>query len=42
VPPEPLAGASIFQANGAAQNNGFMDNLASQPRDVQFALKVIW
>ncbi len=42
VPPEPLAGASIFQVNGAAQNNGFMDNLASQPRDVQFALKVIW
>ena len=42
VPPEPLAGASIFQANGAAQNNGFMDNLATQPRDVQFALKVIW
>jgi hypothetical protein len=42
VPPEPLNGAGIFDANGAVITNGFMDNLATQPRDVQFALKVIW
>jgi hypothetical protein len=42
VPPEPINGAGIFDANGAALTNGYMDNLASQPRDVQFALKVIW
>jgi hypothetical protein len=42
VPPEPLNGAGIFDASGAAITNGFLDNLATQPRDVQFALKVIW
>jgi hypothetical protein len=42
VPPEPLNGAGIFDAGGAVITNGFMDNLATQPRDVQFALKVIW
>jgi hypothetical protein len=42
LPPEPLAGAGIFDATGAIATNGFMDTLATQPRDVQFALKVIW
>jgi hypothetical protein len=42
VPPEPLSGASLFDTTGATLNNGFLDNLATQPRDVQFALKVIW
>jgi len=42
VPPEPIYGAGIFDATGAALANGYMDNLATQPRDVQFALKVIW
>jgi hypothetical protein len=42
VPPEPLAGASLFDATGATLNNGFLDNLATQPRDVQFALKIVW
>ena len=42
VPPEPLNGAGIFDASGAVITNGFFDNLATQPRDVQFALKVIW
>src|SRR6267142_3671679 len=42
LPPEPLAGAGIFDATGAVTTNGFMDTLATQPRDVQFALKVIW
>jgi hypothetical protein len=42
IPPEPLTGASLFDATGAPLNNGFLDNLATQPRDVQFALKIIW
>jgi hypothetical protein len=42
IPPEPLAGASLFDQTGAPLNNGFLDNLATQPRDVQFGLKIIW
>ena len=42
VPPEPLTGASVFDQGGAPLNNGFLDNLSTQPRDVQFALKIIW
>ncbi len=42
VPPEPLAGAGIFDGSGAVITNGFLDNLATQPRDVQFALKLVW
>jgi hypothetical protein len=42
VAPEPLAGGSLFDATGARLNNGFLDNLATQPRDMQFALKIIW
>ena len=41
-PPEPINGAGIFDQNGAVIANGEMDTLATQPRDVQFALKVIW
>jgi len=42
VPPEPGAGAGIFNENGSAGGDGSMDTLATQPRDVQFAIKVIW
>ncbi|MCU1239949.1 MAG: TonB-dependent receptor plug [Candidatus Acidoferrum typicum] len=42
VPPEPTNGAGIFDDTGAVVANGFMDTLATQPRDVQFALKIIW
>jgi hypothetical protein len=42
VPPEPLNGAGIFDQDGKIIANGEMDTLATQPRDVQFALKVIW
>jgi hypothetical protein len=42
VPPEPLNGAGIFDQDGQVIANGEMDSLATQPRDVQFALKVIW
>jgi hypothetical protein len=41
-PPEPLNGAGIFDQNGAVIANGEMDSLATPPRDLQFALKVIW
>jgi len=43
VPPLPYSGGSIFEENGArVPQSGFMDQLATQPRDVQFAIKVIW
>lgn len=43
VAPEPLAGGSLFLESGARiLNTGFLDNLATQPRDMQFALKIIW
>jgi hypothetical protein len=42
VPPEPTNGAGVFDDTGAAGANGFIDGLATSPRDVQFALKVIW
>jgi hypothetical protein len=42
VPPLPYDGAGIFDDTGAVITNGFMNTLATQPRDVQFALKVIW
>jgi Carboxypeptidase regulatory-like domain/TonB-dependent Receptor Plug Domain/TonB dependent receptor len=42
APPEPIIGAGIFDATGAPLANGFMDNLTTQPRDVQFAIKMIW
>jgi hypothetical protein len=41
-PPEPINGAGIFDQTGAIIANGYMDTLATQPRDVQFALKLIW
>jgi hypothetical protein len=41
-PPEPINGAGIFDQNGALIDNGTMDALATQPRDVQFALKLVW
>jgi hypothetical protein len=42
VPPEPTNGAGVFNEDGTNGANGFMDSLATQPRDVQFAIKVIW
>jgi hypothetical protein len=42
VPPAPGSGAGIFDATGAVIADGSMDQLATQPRDVQFAIKVIW
>jgi len=42
VPPEPINGGSIFNGDGSAGSPGTIDNLATQPRDVQFALKIVW
>jgi hypothetical protein len=49
LPPEPVngnAGAAVLNTDGsvALPNNlgGSIDTLSTQPRDVQFALKVIW
>jgi len=41
-PPSPGAGAGIFVEGGGAGANGELDSLSTQPRDVQFAIKVIW
>jgi hypothetical protein len=42
IPPGPYNGAGIFDQSGGIATNGEMDSLATQPRDVQFGLKVIW
>jgi Carboxypeptidase regulatory-like domain/TonB-dependent Receptor Plug Domain len=45
VPPEPVSasgGAALFNQDGSSAGAGQIDSLATQPRDVQFALKVIW
>jgi hypothetical protein len=42
VAPGPLTGGSLFDQTGARLSGGFLDTLATQPRDVQLALKVIW
>jgi Carboxypeptidase regulatory-like domain/TonB-dependent Receptor Plug Domain/TonB dependent receptor len=49
LPPEPVsnnAGAAVLNTDGSlatpANGGGAVDALATQPRDVQFAIKVIW
>jgi hypothetical protein len=46
LPPEPVnnsAGAQVLNQDGSVTaGTGGIDALATQPRDVQFALKVIW
>jgi hypothetical protein len=34
--------AQLFHENGAATNAGALDTLVTQPRDTQFAGRVIW
>jgi len=34
--------SQLFNPNGTASNAGALDTLVTQPRDIQFALKVIW
>jgi hypothetical protein len=49
LPPEPVnnnAGAAVLNTDGSvatpANGGGAVDSLATQPREVQFAIKVIW
>ena len=46
LPPEPVsssAGAQVLNTDGSITSGaGVIDSLATQPRDIQFALKVIW
>jgi hypothetical protein len=45
VPPAPISGqggAALFNQDGSSTGAGQIDTLATQPRDVQFAVKVIW
>ena len=36
------AAAALFNQNGTPTNSGYLTTLVTQPRDIQFALKVIW
>ena len=45
APPLPIqngAGSALFVQNGTLTNAGGLTTLVTQPRDIQFALKVIW
>jgi hypothetical protein len=42
APPEPSNGAGMIDQTGAVIASGEMNTLATQPRNVQFALKMIW
>jgi hypothetical protein len=45
APPLPFNGsgnAQIFLANGTSANAGGLQSLVTLPRDIQFALKVMW
>ena len=45
APPLPFNGsgnAQIFMANGASANAGGLQSLVTLPRDIQFALKIMW
>jgi hypothetical protein len=45
VPPVPFQGnnnAQLFNVDGTSAHAGALDTLATSPRDIQFALKVIF
>jgi len=45
VPPQPGSGdgnALLFGADGAPNGNGRISGLATEPREIQFAVKVVW
>jgi hypothetical protein len=45
APPLPIqngAASAMFNQNGTASGGGGLTTLVTQPRDIQFALKVIW
>jgi hypothetical protein len=41
-PPLPFATGALFNQSGTAAGGGGLNVLVTQPRDIQFALKVIW
>jgi len=41
-PPLPYAGGLVFNEDGSNADAGDIRNLSTSPRDVQFAIKVIW
>ena len=42
APPLPFATGALFNQNGTPAGGGGLNTLVTQPRDIQFALKVIW
>jgi hypothetical protein len=45
VPPQPNSGdanAGIYNPDGSLAGTGTISGLATDPREIQFALKVIW
>ena len=42
APPLPFSTGALFNENGSLAGGGGIDRLVTEPRDIQFALKVIW
>ena len=45
IPPQPCSGdcnSALFNPDGSLAGTGTITTLATQPREIQFALKVIW
>jgi hypothetical protein len=42
APPLPFATGALFTQQGSPAGGGGLSTLVTQPRDIQFALKVIW
>ncbi len=42
APPLPFSTGALFNQDGSVAGGGGLDTLVTQPRDIQFALKVIW
>jgi hypothetical protein len=45
VPPQPNSGdtnSGIYNPDGSVAGTGTISGLATDPREIQFALKVIW
>ena len=42
APPLPFITGALFNENGSLAGGGNIDRLVTEPRDIQFALKIIW
>lgn len=42
APPNPFANGTLFNQDGSTTGGGGLERLVTEPRDIQFALKVIW